>query len=166
VSTTEPYVAHEDWGTIQPHVSVDSGHRPTWEDLMRWLRVIVTAAILLIPIASGSAGASQTEGVRPRIVSLEWTTTPLTAGAVEALEIRAVDLDGVITTVNILWGDGPFTHADLICFQPGEVARVLLTHRYTQPGLYRVQVVVRSGPRCFTTRQTSPEETAPALVLR
>ena len=131
---------------------------------MKSLRVTVTALVLVLSMSGGATQAAETAGSRPSIVSLEWTTRPLTAGAGEQLEILAVDPDGVVTTVNVLWGDGVFTHADLICFEVGEEARVLLGHRYARAGVYRVQVVVRSGPRCFTTRQTSPEERSRAFV--
>jgi hypothetical protein len=131
---------------------------------MKLLRLGVTAAMVLAALSSGIARASETASPRPHLLSVTWTTSPLTAASVETLEIRAVDPDGVITTVNVLWGDGVFDHADLICFQSGEVARVLLTHRYARAGAYRVRVVATSGPRCFSSRQRSPEERVWAFV--
>jgi hypothetical protein len=127
-------------------------------------RALATGAIVVTTLMGGPALGAETAGARPEIVGLAWTTRPLTVGAVEGLEIRAVDPDGVVTSVTVAWGDGLITHADLICFESGEVARVFLTHRYESAGAFRVRVIARSGPRCFTTQQTSPEEGAWALV--
>ena len=127
----------------------------------KWLSSAVVVLALLVP---GVSNAEQAVGSEPQVLELTWTTWPLTAGAEEILEITAQDPDGVITTANVFWGNGVFTHADLICFDQGEVVSVLLSIQYERAGLYPVRVWVESGPRCFTTEQRSPRERTRARV--
>jgi hypothetical protein len=128
-----------------------------------WKRALVLA--VATAALGGPAPAAHASGPRPQILSAEWVTRPVTALALETLEIRALDPDGVVTTVNVSWGDGPFDHADLICFDQSEVAEVRLTHVYRDPGVYSVQILVGSGPRCFTVRQHSRVEEVRTVVF-
>ncbi|MFN2590490.1 MAG: hypothetical protein ABR518_06945 [Actinomycetota bacterium] len=130
--------------------------------MSRRLGLALFLALLAVAVMAPPALAADP---RPRILSAEWTSKPLTALTVETLEVRAVDLDGVVTTVNVFWGDGMFDHADLICFDAREVVEVRLTHVYREPGAYVARVFVGSGPRCATVDQVSRVEQVRTAVF-
>lgn len=47
--------------------------------------------------------------VQPQMRASEgakWITAPVRVGGEETLEIRAIDPDGVIVQLDVLWGDG------------------------------------------------------------
>lgn len=121
---------------------------------------------LSLPIGTaGAAGSAGSSGPRPRIIEATWITAPVNAGSLEMLEIRAVDPDGIVSQLNVLWGDGSFTHADLICLGPGEVATVRLTHRYSDPGRVVVRIQAFSSSRCFgPAEQKSPQAKVATFV--
>jgi hypothetical protein len=126
---------------------------------------IATLVAASIGAAQPATAVEAAGDPRPRILDVTWVTRPVTSGARELLEIRAVDPDGVISRVNVWWGDDSLTHADLICFDVGEVARVRLDHIYRSPGRYLVRVTAVSSSECFgPSGQNSPEERVPTLV--
>lgn len=129
-----------------------------------WKRAL--AVVLVTAAVGGPVAAAHASAPRPEILSSEWITRPVTAVNVETLEVWAVDPDGVVTTVNVMWDDGTFDHADLICFDRGEVTHVRLSHIYRDPGLYTVRILVGSGPRCATVRQASKVEDVRTVVFR
>jgi hypothetical protein len=131
------------------------------------MRAFTRVAVPLLLAGSisvaGTAGAAP--GPEPRILGAQWLSEPLKSGDAELLEIRSVDPDGVISRINVFWGDGSFTHADLICFEIGQVATVRLDHVYESSGRYVARVTAVSSPRCFgPSDQFSPEKLLRAQV--
>jgi hypothetical protein len=142
--------------------------RPTWRRMrMKGVaRVAIGSALAASICVIGPTGPVVADaGPKPRIVGAQWLTAPLNSGVAELLEIRAGDPDGVISRINVFWGDGSFTHADLICFEVGKIATVRLDHEYEAPGRYVARVTAVSSPQCFgPSDQFSPKKLVRSLV--
>jgi hypothetical protein len=122
-------------------------------------RFVVLAAVLaaLGLVRSASAGQLPVD-VGPVVLSARWVTAPVRVGTDEVLRVRSVDVDDVITEVDVSWGDGVVSFADPVCLKPGQIATVRLHHTYQDAGTYTVRVTAISSPRCGVAgTQDSPD---------
>jgi len=110
--------------------------------------VVAACFALTAGIAWQAAAVDLPVDVGPVVLSARWVTSPVRAGTDEVLRVRAVDVDDVITEVDVSWGDGVLTFADPRCLKAGQVATVRLDHTYQAGGMYTVRVTAVSSPRC------------------
>jgi hypothetical protein len=117
-------------------------------------RVVLVASMVVGQLALGSSPAGAVTAhagtAPPRIVDAHWEGGAPRAGHEANLEIRAVDPDGVVIAVWVVWGDGWVAIADLFCLPDSEVGapvRLSLSHTYESPGRYQAKVLAESlGP--------------------
>lgn len=116
----------------------------------------ITAAVITAAVAVSSLASAASAGPSPRpTATLLSSGTLTTEGGDEAyLEVEAVDVDGVISEIEVLWGDGSISFAHSYgCFmepapQPGDTHRFVVTNPYAEPGRYQVRYVVHSISGC------------------
>ena len=104
---------------------------------------VATATLVFAPghASSGPAGACTS----PRVTGI----TPLESAKPLAVTLRigAQDDDGKIGSIDVDWGDGRLTHADVVpSRRTGEISKVRLSHRYKRRGRYLVAVTASAGP--------------------
>ena len=133
--------------------------------------VAFTAAVLVLAIWATPASAARRP--RPTATLVDTGTITTEQGDETYLEVLARDPDGIITEIEVRWGDGSFTFAHSYpCFlpsvpEPGTTHRYLVSNPYQEPGTYRVQYVVHSISGCdapiteqhsrpYTIRLTAP----------
>jgi hypothetical protein len=114
----------------------------------RW-RLLAATAVGVLTLAPSPAHAAGT--APPRITDAHWVGGAPRAGQEAALEIKAVDPDGVVITAWVVWGDGWVGIADLFCLpgsEAGAPVRLGLSHTYEAPGHYQAKVLVESVGPC------------------
>lgn len=111
----------------------------------------------------------------PRPTAILVGTGTITVGdTVETyIEVEASDVDGIITEIDVFWGDGSisFAHAYPCLIPPvpapGDPHRFIVSNPYAEPGGYTVRYVVHSSADCtgtgsgqhsrpYVTRVTAP----------
>lgn len=110
----------------------------------RWIPLVVCGA-LFIGLAPGTAAGGPADP-RPVVLSATWLTEPVRAHRGEVLQVAAADANDVLTEIDVVWGDGVITFANLIC--SGRTATVRLGHRFPHRGVFVVQVVAVSSDSC------------------
>jgi len=124
---------------------------------------MVLCGAMLMAAGPGTASGGPVDP-RPVVLSARWTTEPVRANRTENLQVTAADPNDVITEVDVVWGDGVISFADVIC--SGRTATVRLDHRFPRRGLFVVQVVAISSDTCQGGgRQASPVFPVATLVL-
>lgn len=133
------------------------------------MRHVVAWTLLLLTIVSSTApAAAAVRSPRPT-AALVGTGTVTTEDGEEAyIEVSARDADGIITEIEVRWGDRSVTFAHSYpCLIPptpdaGSPHRFLISHRYADPGTYTVRYVVRSISGCDGT--PSEQHSRPYVV--
>ena len=114
--------------------------------------VAITAAICALAVWAAPVSAAGNPRPSARLVGTGTVTTE--QGEETFIEVVARDPNGIITEIEIRWGDGSITYAHSYpCFlpsvpEPGDAHRYVVSNPYEQPGRYRVQYVVHSISGC------------------
>ena len=133
--------------------------------------VACTTAILLL--AAWASPAAAQPSPRPTATLVGTGVIPTELGEEASIEVTARDPDGIITEIEIHWGDGSisFAHSYPCLIHPtpeaGDEHRFLVSNPYENPGTYTVRYIVHSTPDCsgngpdqhsrpYTVRLTAP----------
>ena len=138
------------------------------------MRRLVTCATTMVVVMSLLVPASAApRSPRPTATLVTTGTTTTEWGEETYIEVDARDVDGIITEIQVMWGNRAVTFAHSYpCLiaptpQPGDRHRFLVSHDYEEPGRYRVRYVVYSISGCdedasaqrsrvYTARVTAP----------
>ena len=137
--------------------------------MRRLVSCTVTVLVLVAWIPPASAAP---RSPRPTAVLAGTGTMTTEWGEEVYIDVEALDVDGIITEIQVLWGDRAVTFAHAYpCLlgapEPGDPHRFIVSHEYEEPGRYRVRYVVRSVAGCdgdageqqsrvYTARVTAP----------
>lgn len=119
--------------------------------MRRVVASIVAFSCVMAWAAPASAGRPS-----PRPTATLIGTGTITVGESEEsyIEVNARDVDGIITEIEIRWGDGSISFAHSYpCLipptpEPGDTHRFLVSNPYEEPGRYTVRFVVYSISDC------------------
>ena len=134
--------------------------------------VACTAAILTVMAWVAPVSAAP-RSPRPTATLLSTGTMTTEWGEEAYIEVNARDVDGIITEIEVYWGDGSITFAHSYpCLvpptpDPGDAHRFLVSNQYQESGRYTVRYVVHSMTSCdadsaqqhsrpYTVRLTAP----------
>lgn len=108
--------------------------------------LFLVGSLLVASIGGGSPAGAGGDHKRPRISKLFWQDEPLHADRNEKLILKAHDNDARLASYFVDWGDGTIEIGDMFCRRGrrGKDLRIPLSHRYQEPGRYRVEVEVDS----------------------
>jgi hypothetical protein len=135
-------------------------------------RLLAAATAVAIYLVIGAAPASATASPLPQ-ARLVGTGLIRVGQSVESyIKVKARDVDGIITEIDVLWGDNSVSFASSYpCLikptpKPGTPHRFLVSHRYDKPGRYTVKYVVYSISDCSPSafEQHSTEYTAQLIA--
>ena len=136
-------------------------------------RFLACATALLTVVVWIAPASAAPRSPRPT-ATLTSTGTITTEWGEEAfIEVNARDVDGMITEIEVYWGDGAVSFAHSYpCLMPptpdpGDDHRFLVSNEYAEPGRYTVRYVVYSTTGCdadsvqqhsrpYTVRLTAP----------
>lgn len=117
-------------------------------------RLAACIVVMLTGVISSVPAAAAPRSPRPTasLVSTGSMTTEF--GEETYIEVNARDVDGIITEIEVYWGNGAVTFAHSYpCLIPptpqaGDPHRFLVSNQYEQPGTYTVRYVVYSSSGC------------------
>ena len=117
-------------------------------------RVAACTLVILILVTAAAPASAGGRSPRPTATLVGTGTTATEEGEEAYIEVSARDADGIITGIDILWGDRSVTFAHAYpCLIPpvpdnGDDHRFLVPHHYEEAGSYRVRYVVHSISGC------------------
>ena len=117
-------------------------------------RFVACATALLTVIAWVAPVSAAPRSPRPTATLLSTGTMTTEWGEESYIEVNARDVDGIITEIEVYWGDGSITFAHSYpCLipptpEPGDPHRFLVSNQYQEPGRYNVRYVVYSTTGC------------------
>jgi hypothetical protein len=113
------------------------------------------AAVVTVSMSVWAQPASaRVSSPRPEAKLLRTGTITTEEGEESYIKVRARDVDGIITEIQVLWGDDSATFAHSYpCLipptpEPGDPHKFLISHKYENPGRYQVKYVVYSTSDC------------------
>ena len=119
------------------------------------MRRSVASALAVALIVSWAAPAEAARpSPRPTARLIGTGTTSTWQGEEAYIEVVGSDPDGIITEIEVYWGDGSISFAHSYpCLigptpAPGDPHRFLVSNLYQEPGTYHVRYVVHSTPDC------------------
>lgn len=114
------------------------------------LTTVLTVSAFVVWLAPTAAGSAP-GGARPRVTIASFEPESGTNRPESVVTLDAVDADGVIMEVRVLWGDRTVSFADTFCLQgtdPGTPAHLIIGHTYGKTGHFRIQVEASSVQQC------------------
>lgn len=120
-------------------------------------RLTACALAFLLVAAWASPAVAARPSPRPSAALLGTGATTTWQGEEAYIEVSAQDPDGIITEIEVYWGDGSITFAHSYpCLipptpDPGDAHRFLVSNLYENPGRYTVRYVVHSIADCSGT---------------
>lgn len=137
------------------------------------MRLLVSCIAASLALVTWVAPASAAPSPRPTADLVSTGTLTTEQGEEAYIEVNAQDVDGIITEIEIYWGDGSITFAHSYpCLIPptpeaGDPHRFLVSNPYEEAGTYTVRYVVHSISGCdgepsaqhsrpYTLRLTAP----------
>ena len=117
-------------------------------------RPVACALATVLFLAWASPATAAPASPRPTATLLSTGTLTTELGEEVYLEVSAQDPDGIITEIEIYWGDGSisFAHSYPCLIPPlpeaGDAHRFLVSNPYQEPGRYNVRYVVHSTSGC------------------